>query len=520
MAELLDDLREGACELRETHISWVFLYADTVLKLKKPVDFGFLDFRSLEQRQRACEAEVLLNTRLAPDVYLGVVAVTRGADGLHRIAGEGEVVDYAVHMRRLPDAERADVRLAEGRLTWAELSGLVSVLVEFHARAATSDEIAAFGRVASIARNVEENFAQAGRSLRELAPHAEREVEARELAFLREHAAAFERRIASGKIRDGHGDLRLEHVYIPEPSLDAAGGQVASAAAPPLVIDCIEFNERFRYADVCADVAFLSMDLAFQGSVELKERFLAAYARESDDYDLYEVVDFYESYRAYVRAKVSALALDSASSLEARERLTRDARRYLLLALAAERPSLGAPRLIAVGGIIASGKSTLAEALGAELALPVIGSDRTRKALHGVAPTERLGREAYGAGASDAVYGEVLRRAAVVLASGRSVIVDASFRTRASRAAARALGQRARARFVFVECQAPEAVTRERLSAREHASSVSDARLDLYEAFVSRYERVLELDPKEHIVLDTSQEFSRTLAQLRRAAND
>jgi aminoglycoside phosphotransferase family enzyme/predicted kinase len=508
MGELVSDLGQGTLELRETHISWVLLDQRTVLKLKKPVDFGFLDFRSLAQRKAACEAEVTLNARLAPDVYIGVVPVTRGADGVHRVAGQGDVVDYAVHMRRLRDADRADVQLAEGRLELGKLEALVHVLVEFHARAATNEAIAAFGAAACVARNVEENFAQAGRVLRRLAPEAaEREVEAAELAFLRERAAVFERRVERGRIRDGHGDLRLEHVYFPE------GG------SRPVVIDCIEFNERFRYGDVCADLAFLSMDLAFQGRVDLKERLIAAYARESDDYDLYDVVDFYESYRAYVRAKVSALGLESASSPEARARLERDAQRYLRLAQAAERPALAEPGLIAVGGVIASGKSTLAEALGSELAVPVVGSDRTRKALFGVAASEPLGREAYSAEASVAVYGEVLRRAERVLASGRSVVVDASFRTRASRAAARALSQRYGARFTFAECHAPEAVTRQRLKAREGRPSVSDARLEQYEAFVASYEPVRELDPQEHVAIDTTQALAQGVERLRRHVN-
>jgi aminoglycoside phosphotransferase family enzyme/predicted kinase len=508
VGDLIDDLRAGSLELRETHISWVLLGPSEVWKLKKPVDFGFLDFRSLEQRRRACEAEVALNTRLAPGVYLGVVSVARGADGVHRVAGQGEVVDYAVHMRRLSDADRADVRLGEGRLDGAELESLVRLLARFHAGAVTSEAIARFGSVECVARNVQENFAQAGERLRRLAPPgAEREVEAAQLAFLREHAADFARRSEGGKIRDGHGDLRLEHVYFPRGS--------GSAESEPVVIDCIEFNERFRYADVCADVAFLSMDLAFHGHDADKERLLAAYAREADDYDLYTVVDFYESYRAYVRAKVCALGLDSAHSLEQTERLERDARRYLLLSLASERPPLAAPRLVAFGGVIASGKSTLAEAYGAALALPVVGSDRTRKALHGKAATEPLGPEAYTASASAAVYAEVLRRAELVLASGRSVIVDASFRAREARARARALAISAGASFAFVECRAPERVVRERLRAREGGSNVSDARLDLYDEFVARYEPVLELDASEHVVVDTSRALAQSLEQLR-----
>ena len=258
MADLKQDLAQSAEEVRETHISWVFLHADTVFKVKKPVNFGFLDFSELEQRRLACENEVRLNARLAPGVYQGVVPVTRRTDGVHEIAGSGPIVDWAVKMLRLDDRDRADVRLSEGRLSREHLERLARALARFHHAAAGNAEIGEFGRGECIRRNVRENFAQTHQLLSELVSEAQqREVEAAQLGFLDRRSALFEQRIQSGRIRDGHGDLRLEHVYI-----DAAG--------EPTIIDCIEFNERFRFADVCADVAFLSMDLAFQGRARFR----------------------------------------------------------------------------------------------------------------------------------------------------------------------------------------------------------------------------------------------------------
>ncbi len=532
MNDVVRDLGQRA-ELRETHISWVLLSERTVLKVKKPVNFGFLDFSTLELRRRACETEVELNTRLAPGVYLAVVPIYRSASGSHRAAHaqgaplpasgaraarsaeqeprEGEqLVEWGVLMRRLPDTDRADVRLAEGRLAWPDLATFAGALARFHAGAATGDAISRHGRVEAIAENVRENFAQAHASLSEFVSEAEQaEVEGWQLRFLEQRAELFERRRRAGKIRDGHGDLRLEHLYI-----DGSGH--------PLVIDCIEFNERFRMGDVCSDVAFLSMDLAWHGQVALKERFLARYARESQDYDLYSVVDFYESYRAYVRAKVSVLALETSSlEPEAQRRLREAARRYFLLALAAERPPLQAPRLIAVGGMIASGKSTLADALGERLAAPVISSDRTRKFLLGVPPSRPLRtgafQAAYSAEQTERVHAEVLRRARVVLASGRTVILDATFRSAAQRRAARELAAQARVPFTLVECQTPEAVARERLLRRAEGASVSDGRLEILDEFMRSYEPVRELPSPEHIALDTSGQLEASLAALERA---
>ncbi|HTV22884.1 MAG TPA: AAA family ATPase [Polyangiaceae bacterium] len=516
---LVADLGAGA-ELRETHISWVLLFEQWVLKIKKPVNLGFVDFSTLELRRAACEAEVTLNARLAPGVYRGVVPILRGADGRARLGavGEsareeltaslgGEVIDWAVSMRRLPDTDRADHRLCAGRLERADIESLARLLARFHAAAATGARIARFGSLDAVGCNVRENFVQARSALREVVTEREAaQVEQQQLAFLEENGALFDRRLRSGRIRDGHGDLRLEHVYFHSPD-------------PPLVLDCIEFNERFRYGDVCSDVAFLSMDLAWHGRRDLAELLLAAYARESDDYDLYSVVDFYESYRAYVRAKICAIGYTSPGvGVDARKRLERDARRYLLLALAAERPRIEPPRLIAVGGTIASGKTTLAEALGQRLSAPVIESDRTRKALLGVSAETPMPDEpwrgAYSDDQTDKVYAELLRRAETVIESGRSVIVDASFRTRAMRQGVRQLSRALGVAFTFVECRVPLEVSRERLRERATAPSVSDGRSVILDDFLSRYEPVVEVPPAEHAVVTSAGPVSESLAQL------
>jgi len=506
MADLKQDLAQSAREVRETHISWVFLHDDTVFKVKKPVNFGFLDFSALDQRRVACENEARLNARLAPGVYLGVVPVTRRTDGMHEIAGSGPTVDWAVKMRRLDDSDRADVRLAEGRLSHEHLQRLARTLARFHRALPSKAEIGEFGRVECIRSNVQENFAQAHPLLSELVSESQqREVELAQLGFLEQRRALFEQRIQGGRIRDGHGDLRLEHVYI-----DAEG--------EPTIIDCIEFNERFRFADVCADVAFLSMDLAFQGRVDLKEQFLAAYAEESEDHDLYGLVDFYESYRAYVRAKIGALGLHSAP-LPAREQLESQVRRHFLLALASERSPDSAPRVFALAGLIASGKSTLARALADQIAAPRISSDRTRKALRGVSATTPLSDGAFDANysdaASDAVYSELLRRAAVVLESGRSVVLDASFRSSAARDAARDLARRHHAPFLLIECQAPLDVCRTRLAERARGPSESDGRSQIFEQFAAQYEPIRGLPRGEHLLVDTGGSLDSALATLR-----
>jgi uncharacterized protein len=511
MGTLTQDLLDQGMELRETHISNVFLSEHTVYKVKKPVDLGFLDFSSLQARKRYCEAEVQLNRRLAEGVYRGVRAVARDARGVHHIvAADGgepapdQIVEYAVEMRRLRDADAADALLRAGKLDAADLARIAERLAQFHAAARCDAQTARFGDCAVIAQNVAENFEQTRDSAPQfLSAEGIAAIERWQRGFLEREHTRFEARVQAQRIRDGHGDLRLEHCYL------GADGSVQ-------IIDCIEFNERFRYGDVCADVAFLAMDLSWHERPDLSESFLASYARAAGDYDLYSVVDFYESYRAYVRGKVSSL------SAEGSERARASARKYYQLAEACSRETLDKPRLYAVGGIIASGKSTLARQLAGLIHAPVLEADLTRKQLAGLDPHTPWRDAAfaghYGPEQTEAVYQELLRRAAVIVRSGRSAIIDASFRARAQREAARDRAAALGCDFTFVECTAPEALCRQRLRERARGPSTSDGRADIFDDFARSYEPVRELSGAQHARVDTSAAAPEVSAQLRTIA--
>lgn len=507
MGSLLRDLAAQGFELRETHISLVFLRGDRVYKVKKPVELGFLDFSTLDRRKKFCELEVELNSRLAQGVYLGVVPITRDAAGRHQLQGEGEPVEYAVEMQRLDDADAADVRLEAGRLSHADLERIAVLLAQFHAAARCDAETAKYGAREVIEGNVRENFEQTRNSAPELLDRSELEaIERWQFGFVAEREAVFEQRIASGHVRDGHGDLRLEHCYLRPDGV--------------AIIDCIEFNERFRYGDVCADLAFLAMDLNWHDRRDLAEALLAYYASASGDYDLYAVVDFYQSYRAYVRGKVSAILERQAHSEEDRAHAAALARKYYLLAEACTREPLDQPRLIAVGGMIASGKSSVANLLGRLVSAPVLSTDRMRKRLAGVQPLTALRDAAfdgnYAPARTAAVYAELLRCAEVILKSGRSVVLDASFRDRAQRTAARELARRNGVTFTFVETSASEDVLRARLAEREKAPSVSDGRIEVFDAFRARFDAVEELSPAEHLKIETTRTLSEDDERLRR----
>jgi len=503
---ILRDLVQPQVTFIETHISWVLLHEEVVYKLKKPVELGFLDFSTLALRKQACEREVELNRRLAPEVYLGVVPVYR-RDGRLDLEG-GELVDWAVHMRRLDDRDRADVRLAEGRLQPADVARIAARLAEFHEAAPSDATTTAFGQPEAIAVNVRENFDQTAGSLRRYVTDAQAaELADHQLAEIERHAGRFEARAAAGRVRDGHGDLRLEHVYLGD------DGSIT-------VLDCIEFNDRFRYADVASDLGFLAMDLSAHGHVELAEHLLAQYAQHSGDYDLYGVIDFYQGYRAFVRGKIATFVADDPSIDAAhRSRAVASARRCFMLALATGRSALLGPRVVAVGGVIASGKSTISGRLSLEMSAPVVDADRTRKQMLGVRATQPVHdgswSGAYDPKFTEEVYAEVFRRAGVVLDSGRSVLVDASFRSRALRRRARALATDHGVPFRMVECRIDHATAKARLRERAKHASVSDGRLEIFDDFVAKWETIDELGPDEHVVLDTAAPVEHTVAELR-----
>jgi len=499
--------------LIETHISQVFVGDQYVYKVKRPVDLGFLDFSTLALRERACAAEVVLNRRLAPHVYHGVVGVVREPDGRLTLLPLAELADrpvleWAVHMTRLPDRARLDVRLEQGALGREELMALAGLLVDFHARAKTDQHSAEFGAPSIIARNVEENFAQTKDLVGEHLSIAELEqLMTYQRTFLRECAGLFEERARAGFVRDGHGDLRLEHVY--------------RQGDTHVIIDCIEFNERFRYADVCADIAFLTMDLKNHGRPELAECLAAEYARLSDDYVLYRLLDFYESYRAFVRAKVSSLlANDGDVSDSAREQAGRAARGYFLLALSAAEPALRPIQLIVCMGMIASGKSTLAEGLAREKGIPVLSADWTRKRLMAAQPHDPLReqpfRGAYGAEVSERVYATLRQRAELVLRSQRSVVIDATFRSHEERLAVLELARSCSAQPLFIECRCPREVAMERLRGRAESPHVSDGRAEIYDAFSASFDVTGTLPAAAHLVVDTTMPVADVLVTLLR----
>jgi hypothetical protein len=453
--------RPGRVEHLQTHVSHVFLAGDDVYKLKKAVRFPFLDFSTLAARERFCREEVRLNRRLAPDVYLGVVPVTRTEAGGVELGGRGEPVDWLVHMRRLPADRTLAAMVERGEAAPETLAAVARHMARFHAAAAPADG----GDPERLAAAWDENLAGArGFVGRALAAEDAALLADFGTSFVARHEAVLRARAGRGRVRDGHGDLRAEHVYV-------LGGAHGAIPAGIHVVDCVEFSPAFRAVDVAADVAFLVMELEALARPDLASAFVRAYADAADDRLVPALVPYYACHRAIVRGKVEALASDEAEvpPAERQAAAERARARFALACRFAWRS--GEPVVIACAGLSGGGKSTIAAVLAAATGFPVLASDVLRK---------EGGRTAeYAAPARAAVYGRLRRAVEARLVAGESVIADATFLERAERDRLARLARAYGRRCVFVECSVDEAVARARLERRD-GSSVSDARVDVY----------------------------------------
>jgi len=305
-------------KLIQTQISLVFLTDDYVYKAKKPVNFGFLDYTTLERRKFYCHREVELNRRLCPDAYLGVLPITRQNDRI-TVNGRGEIIEYAVKMRRLPQEAMMNVLLAQNRVTPEMLASVAAKLAKFHRQAETSDEICAFGGLETITQNTEENFTQTEKYIGTfITAEQYRHIMDYTRSFIKDNSSLFQKRVSEGRIKDCHGDLHAAHICF---------------CNDICIYDCIEFNDRFRYCDVASEVAFLAMDLDNYGRQDLSSCFIDAYVAQSQDNELMRLLNFYKGYRAYVRGKVGCFQLDDPNiSPEDKEEIRAATKGYFELA--------------------------------------------------------------------------------------------------------------------------------------------------------------------------------------------
>jgi len=311
------DEEPGSIELVQTHISFVFLTKNFVYKVKKAVDFGFLDFTTLEKRRFFCGKELELNRRLCGDMYLEVVPINKAQTV--KMKGEGETVEYAVKMKRLPQEKMLKKLLEEDKVDSKLIDKIAKTIAEFHSKAETNSRINQFGSLTIIKVNWRENFEQTEEYIgKTLLSEEFKLISGKVEEFMKQNVPLFEKRTADGRIRDCHGDIHSNNIFVTDRIY---------------IFDAIEFNDRIRYSDVTADVAFLAMDLDFRGRTDLSNFFVEKYVEYSGDQELMRLLPFYECYRAYVRGKVVSFELKD-PNVRSKEKgaARKEARAYFKLA--------------------------------------------------------------------------------------------------------------------------------------------------------------------------------------------
>ena len=447
--------------LIQTHISSVVLVDGDAYKLKKPLDLGFLDYSSLEKRRRNCDEELRLNRRLAPDIYLDVVAIT-GTPERPVIGGEGEPIEWAVHMRRFdPTAVLAE---CPQRLTPALIDTLAGRIATFHQASAVAP--AEFGSLDEVAGPMRDNILQI--RARRGAERAQLErlggwIEQR----LADCTELVEQRRTNGLVRECHGDLHLNNIVL----IDDA----------PVIFDGIEFNPSLRYIDVFADLAFLTMDLARLGRDDLARRLLDRYLQLTGDYDGLPLLRLYEVYRAMVRAKVAAIhAGERNLSADEREQIVAELRRYLRVATKLSKP---VPRgLVITHGVSGSGKTFVTDQLLEALPAVRVRSDVERKRLAGLtadaASDSAVDAGLYSAGMTERTYARLAELAERIIGAGFIAVVDATFLEASRRQAFVALAERLALPMAILDCDAPVALLEQRVRQR-HAKGDDASEADL-----------------------------------------
>lgn len=487
----------------ETHISMVFLAGDFVYKIKKAVDLTFLDFTTLEKRRHFCTREVVLNRRLTNNVYLDVTKITQKGDRFY-LDGDGTVVEYAVRMRKLSETYSMKQLLRAGKICHTDIDRLAMRLYEFYGSDTSDGPLNMEAAFETIRQNCDENFKQTQPLLGSLFDDdCFQSIWSRTDTFLDRQKPLFFRRMENKWFRDCHGDLRTGHIYFTDTEIQ--------------IIDCIEFNDRFRYLDVGADLAFLAMDMEFMGFSALAEKFLSAYAGYHHDPEVYVLMNFYKCYRAMVRFKVKCIRLQAHDvSEQERSKLLEKTKKYLALSdRYADRFSK--PRIWVTCGMPASGKSTLAQNLSLALNIRSINSDVVRKKIFPTPPTDPenmpFEKGMYSETATSRTYDTLFSLAEKEVLKGNSVAIDASFSREKYRKHVVSLAAQLGADIVFIECTVPDRILQERLIMRNGRNTISDARISHFQSFKDRFEPI-KIEAHHHLKINTDAPMNACLLKI------
>jgi len=503
--------------LIQTHISYILLTGDYAYKVKKPLDFGFLNFTTLERRRHFCQEELRMNQRGAPGLYLQVLPIVQ-TDGRFQFNGSGEPIEYALQMRQFPQEQLFSNLFERGELTPSLMEELGRVVATFHAQTETNDYIRSFGRPERVREAFDENYAQTQRYVGgPQTAQQYRETQAYTDRFFAERQELFQQRIEQNRIRECHGDLHLGNICFWE-------GKI-------LLFDCIEFNEAFRFVDVMYDVSYGVMDLDARHRPDLGNAYLNTYLEETGDWEGLKILPIYLNRQAYVRAKVTSFLLeDPTAAEEAKATAFSTAARYYRLAWEYTLPKRG--QLFLMSGLSGSGKSTVARHLARQRGAIHIRSDAVRKHLAGIPLRQRGGPEVYTPEMTDKTYRRLVQLGVELAQEGYTVILDAKFDRQALRGMAIDQAQRQGIPLRILHCYAPEPVLRERLQRRSPApqpllapagssdgdqqpsADIADATAEMLSQQQAHWQDFSDSERPFLKVLDTSQDWPSQLQQV------
>ena len=488
----------------QTHISYVLLTGDYAYKVKKPMNFGFLDFSTLEKRQHFCAEELRLNQRGAAELYLEVIPITQLGDRF-QLGGTGNAVEYTVKMRQFPQSSLFTALFDRGELTAPLLERLARVLANFHAQGATNDYIRSFGTVEKIRQAIDENYEQTMQYVG--GPQTQQQLDetrqSTDRLFTEQHAL-FNSRIEHNWIRECHGDVHLRNIAL----WNADQRQDDPGHDKIWLFDCIEFNEPFRFVDVMFDIAYIIMDLDARDRRDLSNRFLNAYVEQTGDWEGLQVLPLYLSRQSYVRAKVTSFLLSDPAVPEAtKQEASTTAARYYRLAWEYTQSQQG--RLILMAGLSGAGKSTVAHYLAQKLGAIQIRSDAVRKHLAGVPLDSHGSDDLYSAEMTQKTYDRLLHLGISLATQGYTVILDAKYDRQPVRQVAIAQARVQHLPLQIFHCTAPLSLLQERLQQRH--GDISDATADL---LPKQQMDTFSDDESSYVTtLDTTQDLEAQLEQ-------
>lgn len=463
-------------QLLQTHISFVLLTGDYAYKVKKPMNFGFLDFSTLEKRKYFCQEELRLNRRLAPDLYLSVLSIVE-KDGKYSFdqTGEEPPVEYAILMPEFAQEDLLIEMFNSGRLTAEHVKQIGEQLADFHQTALTNDHVNSFGTMESVRSVANDNYASTEKYVG-IAQTEEQLAQTRAYTdkFFAENVALFSDRIAKGKVRECHGDVHLKNICLYQYQIQ--------------IFDCIEFNEPFRNSDVLYDAAFLLMDLQFRGRRDLANIFLNTYLERTGDYEGVVLLPLHCSMRAYIRAKVTSFLLDDPNiPADVKANAQTEASAYYKLAWEYTQPNQG--KLIIMSGVSGSGKSTTAKAIASQQDAIYLRSDAIRKQIAGIDLMQRGGDHIYTPEMTAKTYTRLAELGALLASKGFTVILDAKYDRLSLRSQAIAAAQSQNIPVEIIYCSAPVEILEQRLRDRAAANSdIADATVELLTSQLDAFE--------------------------------